>query len=118
MGRSDIFLKLEIIKKTLGTVILVVSVVLFDDVLYIAYGGLLIAILSSVINMFPNTKLIGYSYKEQLMDLLPNAFITGKTTGTFFALARSTMVCAAEASTSSTTRPAQLLFSASCAFAV
>lgn len=76
MGKSDIYLKLEIIKKTLGVLILVLSVVLFDDVLYIAYGGLLIAILSSLINMFPNTKLINYTYKEQFADLLPNAFIT------------------------------------------
>lgn len=76
MGRSDIFLKLEIIKKTLGICVLVLSVVLFDDVLYIAYGGLLIAVLSSLMNMYPNTKLINYSYKEQFMDLLPNTVIT------------------------------------------
>ncbi len=76
MGRSDIFLKLEIIKKTLGIGVLVLSVVLFDDVLYIAYGGLVVAVLSSLINMYPNTKLINYSYKEQFFDLIPNTLIT------------------------------------------
>ena len=74
MGRSDIFLKMEILKKTLGTIVLVLSVVLFNDAIYVAYGGLLLAVLSSIINMAPNTKLIKYSYKEQVLDLLPNIF--------------------------------------------
>ena len=74
MGRSDIFLKIEILKKTLGTIVLVLSVVLFNDAIYVAYGGLLLAVLSSIINMAPNTKLIKYSYKEQVLDLLPNIF--------------------------------------------
>lgn len=71
IGRSDIFLKLEIIKKTLGIVILALSLIIFDDVIFVAYGGLLIAVLSSLINMTPNTRLIKYSYKEQLLDLAP-----------------------------------------------
>ncbi len=76
MGRSDVFLKLEIVKKALGIIVLILSIVFFDDALYVAYGGLLIAVLSSLINMYPNTKLINYSYKEQLMDLIPNSLST------------------------------------------
>lgn len=76
IGRSDVTMKLEIVKKVLGTIVLILSIVLFDDVIYVVYGGLIIAILSSLINMFPNRKLINYSYKEQFLDILPNLFIS------------------------------------------
>lgn len=55
MGRSDIFLKLEVIKKIIGILILMVSIVFFEDVIYVAYGGLLLAVISSIINMAPNS---------------------------------------------------------------
>ena len=71
IGRSDITMKLEIIKKSIGIVVLILSLVLFNDVIYVAYGGLLIAVLSSIINMFPNRKLIGYTIKDQIKDILP-----------------------------------------------
>lgn len=71
MGRSDVFLKLEIIKKSLGIGILAITVFCFDEVIHIAYGGLVIAVLSSLINMYPNTKLLKYSYWEQFKDILP-----------------------------------------------
>ena len=58
----------------MGTIVLVLSVVLFNDAIYVAYGGLLLAVLSSIITMAPNTKLIKYYYKEQVLDLLPNIF--------------------------------------------
>lgn len=77
MGRSEIFLKLEIIKKTLGICILAITVVFCDEVIHIAYGGLVIAVLSSVINMFPNTKLLKYSYWEQMKDFLPALILSG-----------------------------------------
>ena len=67
MGRSDIFLKLEIIKKVLGLTLLI-CVARFG-VLAICISALVVAILNSFINAFPNKKLINYSYIEQMKDL-------------------------------------------------
>ena len=70
LGRSDIFLKLEIIKKALG-----LSVLFFTmqyGVMAMAYGMLLTGVLSQIINSWPNRKLLGYGYLHQLRDLLPS----------------------------------------------
>lgn len=69
LGRSDIFLKLEIIKKIMGLVILV-SVMRYG-VMAMAYSLLLSSVLSQIINSWPNKKLLGYSYLEQMKDILP-----------------------------------------------
>lgn len=74
LGRSDIFLKLEIVKKTLGIVILLIT--MNFGVKYILYGMFFYTILASIINSFPNKKLINYSYLEQLKDVLPIVLIS------------------------------------------
>ena len=74
LGRSDIFLKLEIIKKIIGVVILIIS--MFYGVYAIALGGLLSGIISSFINSYPNLKLLNYSYKEQIKDILPSLLLS------------------------------------------
>lgn len=72
MGRSDIFLKLEIIKKTIGIVSLVIAVFCFDSPIVIAMTGAITTIISCFINAYPNSKLIAYSYLEQLRDIAPS----------------------------------------------
>lgn len=72
MGRSDIFLKLELIKKGYGLAALVVAVVCFDSPLAIAMTGVFTTVISCFVNAFPNKKLIGYSYFEQMKDILPS----------------------------------------------
>ena len=70
LGRSDIFLKLEILKKAVG-----LSVLFFTmqyGVMAMAYGMLLTGVLSQIINSWPNRKLLGYGYLHQLRDLLPS----------------------------------------------
>ena len=74
MGRSDIFLKLEIIKKIVGLAILAIS--LPFGVYAIAIGSIFSGIISSFINAYPNKKLLDYSYKEQLIDIMPNLLIS------------------------------------------
>lgn len=71
MGRSDIFLKLEIIKKGIGIVSLVVAVFFFDSPIAIAMTGVFTSFISCFINAYPNKKLINYSYFEQMKDILP-----------------------------------------------
>ena len=73
MGRSDIFLKLEIIKKILGIIIICFTV--RYSPLIMAFGVLVSGILVSFINASPNKKLLGYSYIEQIKDILPSFFL-------------------------------------------
>lgn len=72
MGRSDIFLKLEMIKKGIGLSALVIAVFCFDSPIAIAMTGAITTISSCFINAYPNKKLIGYSYFEQMKDILPS----------------------------------------------
>lgn len=72
MGRSDIFLRLEIVKKAIGLVTLVIAVFCFDSPIAIAMTGVVTSLISCFINAYPNKKLIGYSYVEQMKDILPS----------------------------------------------
>lgn len=72
MGRSDIFLKLEIIKKLMGVSFLVIAVFCFESPIAIAMTGIITTVVSCFINSYPNKKLVGYSYFEQMRDILPS----------------------------------------------
>ena len=74
MGRSDIFLKLEIIKKIIGLVILVIS--LPFGVYALALGQVFSGIISSFINAYPNKHLLDYSYKEQWLDIMSSLLLS------------------------------------------
>ena len=74
VGRSDIFLKLEIAKKIVGLSILAVT--FFMGVEAIAVGMLIGNIASGIINAFPNKKLLNYSYFEQIRDILPSLSVS------------------------------------------
>ena len=69
MGRSDLFLKLEIAKKIVGITLLVST--MWFGVMAMAYSLLLSSVLSQIINSWPNRKLLSYGYLEQLKDILP-----------------------------------------------
>lgn len=70
MGRSDLFLKLEIIKKIVGMILLVVS--MNYGVMAMAYSLLVSSLLSQIINSWPNRKLLNYGYLDQMKDILPS----------------------------------------------
>lgn len=69
MGRSDLFLKLEIIKKSIGLIVIILTMQI--SVLAMAYSLIFTSITSQIINSYPNKKLMNYSYLEQLKDMLP-----------------------------------------------
>lgn len=69
LGRSDLFLKLEIIKKIMGLAVLACT--MWWGPLIMAYSLLLTSVLSQIINSWPNKSLLGYSYIEQVKDMLP-----------------------------------------------
>ncbi len=70
LGYSDIRLKQEVITKTIGLLLLLIS--LKYGVLMIAYAYLLGNFINQFVNSFPSKKLIGYSYWEQLRDIMPS----------------------------------------------
>ena len=69
MGRSDLFLILEIIKKAVGLIAIVCT--MWISVMAMAYSFLVTSVLSQIINSWPNRKLLRYSYGSQLKDMLP-----------------------------------------------
>lgn len=74
LGRSDIYLKLEIWKKIIGTIILVST--MWFGVKIMAYSVLLSSLASQIINTWPNKKLLNYGYFEQIKDILPSILIS------------------------------------------
>ena len=69
MGRSDLFLKLEVVKKIVGTIALLST--MWISPLAMAYSMLATSVLGQMINSWPNKKLMDYSYLEQVKDMLP-----------------------------------------------
>ena len=76
MGRSDLYLKMEIIKKSVG--ILIILVAMKISVLALGISAAVYTMFAGVVNAFPNKKLLGYSYLEQMKDILP-AFLLSAT---------------------------------------
>ena len=74
MGRSDLYLKLEVEKKIVG-IILLLSTMWFG-VTAMALSLLVNSIFSQIINSWPNKKLLNYSYGEQLKDILPSLLLS------------------------------------------
>lgn len=73
LGRSDLFLKLEIIKKIVGMLVLFLT--MRKGVMAIAASLLFTCFTSQIINSWPNKKLLGYSYLSQIKDILPSIML-------------------------------------------
>lgn len=69
LGRSDINIKLNAIKKSFGLVVILISSQI--SVIAMAYAGMITGVFCLVVNMFPNKRLFNYGIKEQIMDILP-----------------------------------------------
>lgn len=73
MGRSDLFLRLEILKKAVGLTAILITMRM--GVLAMAYSLLVTEVLAQIINTWPNKTLLRYSYLEQLKDILPGILL-------------------------------------------
>lgn len=73
MGRSDLFLKLEIVKKIMGLSLLFST--MWYGVMVMAYSLLVSTVLSMLINSWPNRKLLNYSFVEQMRDIIPGILL-------------------------------------------
>ena len=69
VGRSDIFLYLEILKKLVDTAVLFITVPMGP--LAMALGQLGAGLVNLGINAFPNRRLLNYRFRDQLRDLAP-----------------------------------------------
>lgn len=68
-GRSDYFLKLEIIKKIIGVSMLCITVPM--GIVAMCYGGICTSIICLGVNTHYTWKLIGYGFKRQMREMLP-----------------------------------------------
>lgn len=69
-GRSDLCLRLEFLKKGIGVIMVIVAMKF--GVVAIAISAAVFGVVSMIINMLPNKKLINYSIQEQLLDVIPS----------------------------------------------
>ena len=76
IGRSDITLILEIVKKSFYLIIIILFVILSKNPIVLALSSIVCTVFATVVNTYPNRKLLGYKYKYQLSDLLPNLIIS------------------------------------------
>jgi len=68
-GRSDLFLRLEIIKKSMQIGVLIISV--NYGVIGILYGQILLSFTGYIINSYYSARFISYSGYEQIRDFMP-----------------------------------------------
>ena len=66
LGKSDVYLKYEIIKKIVTITLLCISIPL--GVFWMVIGQVITGIISSILNMIPSKKYLNYSYSEQIKD--------------------------------------------------
>lgn len=69
-GRSNVLLKLEIIKDSFSVLVLLIT--MRYGTLTIAYGMLGCSFFCQIVNSWPNRRALKYTYKQQLMDIIPN----------------------------------------------
>ncbi len=77
MGRSDLFLKLDIVRKICGFTILFSTI--WFGVEVIAYSLLLTSLVNQIINSWPNKHLLDYGYLQQLKDVMPSLVLSAIT---------------------------------------
>ena len=74
VGRTDLCLKLEILKKIVGFIL--IGVTMFISVEALAYCTMMVGVISMLINMAPIRKIVDYSFLNQLKDILPSLLLS------------------------------------------
>lgn len=83
-GRSDYFLKLEILKKIFGISVLCITIPL--GLVAMCYGRVFTSIGSLLFNTYYTNKLIGYGFVKQMKDLMPTILHSLVMYGIVFAI--------------------------------
>ena len=79
-GRSDLSLRLEIIKKIIGVTLLCIAIPM--GIIALCYSRIVMSLLSLVVNTYYTGKLINHGFIDQLIDLLPTILISFGMWGT------------------------------------
>lgn len=74
-GRSDICLKLNVVKKCFGFLAILIGARI--GVLAIAWAEVIFAIFGMLVSAVPNRRLLGYHLGEQLRDVAPSWLLSG-----------------------------------------
>jgi len=93
LGRSDVFLKLEIVKKTLGLIV-ILSTFRLGVLPWIAISTFVMGPLGVLINSWPNRKLLDYTIGMQIMDVLPTALVCAAEAAVVFGIDFACNACA------------------------
>lgn len=84
LGRSDVYLKVTMAGKIFGVLVLLFTMKI--SVMAIAYGLTLLNLINQIMCSYSSKRLIGYSYREQVLDILPNILTATLMGGCVFAI--------------------------------
>ncbi len=70
-GRTDLFLRLEIIKKTIFTITIIVSLLLDLGIIGLVWVMVINSYFAYFVNTLYSGKMISYSFRDQLKDVIP-----------------------------------------------
>ena len=73
-GRSDLFLRLEIIKKCIAVIPLLLGI--FIDIYYMLIGSVITGIIALYLNAYYSGPFLNYSIREQAKDILPSLLMS------------------------------------------
>jgi O-antigen/teichoic acid export membrane protein len=83
-GRSDLFLKLEIIKKIIAIIPIIIGI--YYGIAFMLVGSVIISLISFLLNSFYSSNLIGYSTWLQIKDIFPAFFVSICVSGVMWSL--------------------------------
>ena len=83
-GRSDLFLKLEIIKKIIAVGPLILGVLFSIE--YMLWGSVFTSLIAYFLNSYYSANLINYPTKEQIKDILPTFLVSFVTAAAMWSL--------------------------------
>lgn len=83
-GRSDLFLMLEVIKKTIMVVVVLVS--LQFGLMGLVWGQVVFSVLAFFVNTHYTGKILNYGAFRQALDLMPTLFVTGLVAFVFYTI--------------------------------
>ena len=73
-GRSDLFLKLEIIKKVIAVGPIVIGI--FWGIEYMLWGSVFTSFIAYFLNSYYSADLVNYPTKKQIMDIFPSFLVS------------------------------------------
>lgn len=91
IGRSDLYLKTEIIKKIFGILVLAISVFAYTTPQAISWGLVITGIFSMIVTMAYMKNLFSYRWRDQIWDMTPPVLLSAVMWGVVYAVSRIPM---------------------------